>query len=335
MKTSLTEKETELMDIVKKEWLSLAFEKNKDGINKPLFEKGINWLYTNLLSLKAPQVIYCDSILSAVIQITMVKDFGKSIEDYKPSMIDDFVNGKLPKDFCEKMNNNLSFTSTYCGWTNFGWVSFYDYFTKINVINHEHFNSYIDIIKSNVFECFEFEEVVFAVEPPVEINRNAEGLLHNPKDYALKFKDGYALYFINGREFDGKLLTKGFTKDDFLKETNEDIRAIMFEIVEARGEGKMMEFLDAYEYGKEVIDHKNGEKETLVLYRTKETFPELSDINGNTNVPLCWLKLICPSTNTTYLISTDASFKTPLEAAKFHRDGDVPFELEYSWLSRS
>ena len=109
----------------------------------------------------------------------------------------------------------------------------------------------------------------------------------------------------------------------------------MFEIIEAKGEGSMMTFLEAYEYGTETILHANGEEEVLTLYRTTETFPELENINGKTDVPLCWLRLVCPSTGQNYLISTDESFKTPSEAAKYHRPEEVPFELGYSWLSRN
>ncbi len=97
----------------------------------------------------------------------------------------------------------------------------------------------------------------------------------------------------------------------------------------------MMTFLGAYEYGTETIVHGNGEEEVLTLYRTTESFPELQDINGKTDVPLCWLRLVCPSTGQNYLISTDASFTTPSEAAKYHRPEEVPFELGYSWLSRN
>ena len=97
----------------------------------------------------------------------------------------------------------------------------------------------------------------------------------------------------------------------------------------------MMDLLEAYEYGTETIEHRNGEQEVLTLYRTKETFAELQDINGKTDVPLCWLRLVCPSTGQNYLISTDSSFKTPTEAAKYHRPEEVPFELGYSWLSRN
>lgn len=334
-KDSLTPEEEALMEVVKNEWINLALKKNVDGIVKPLFEKGINWVYTELLKLEKPQIVYCDSLLDAIIKITLVKDMGKELEDFNPQMLIDFNEGKLDKEFVDAMKENYQLKSTYCGWSNFGWVSFYDYFTRIGVINDANFNEYKNIIQSNVFETFEFEFAVFAVQPPVEIIMNENQQLHNPKGHSVRFKDDTKTYHINGREISGDLINKGFTKEQFLMETNEDTRGAMYEIVEARGEGSMLKFLEAYEFASETITHKNGDVEMLSLYRTKETFPELKNIKDETDVPLCWLKLVCPSTGQNYLISTDSSFTTPIEAAKYHRSEDVPFDLDYNWFSRS
>lgn len=335
MKTELTQEELDLIPVVRDEWVNLALKENGKGINKPLFTKGINWLYTRFLKLPNPQIVYCDGLLSALIKITLVKDYDKEIEDYNDSMIQDFYDKKLDPDFISKIKANYYLKSTYCGWSNFGWVSFYDYFTRIKVINNEDFNNYKDIILSNVFETFEFENVVFAVQPPHTINKNDKNQLHNTTGPALEFTDGTNFYYINGRNIDRELVIVGFTKEQFLTETNEDIRGAMYEIIEAKGEGSMLDFLEAYEYGKNVITHENGEEEILTLYRTKESFLELQDINGKFNVPLCWLRLVCPSTGQNYLISTDSSFKTPKEAVKYHRPIEIPLELNYSWISRN
>lgn len=335
MKTELTQEEKDLIPVIEQKWINLALVDNVKGINKPLFEKGINWLYNRFLSLPNPQVVYCDGLISALIQITLVNDYDKELEDYDPKMVEQFYNGELDADFVANIKKNYSLKSSYCGWSNFGWVSFYDYFTQIKVLDNEDFNNYKDIIESNAFETFEFENVIFAVQPPKSIIKNEANQLHNTQGPAIEFLDGSKFYYINGREIDGELINKPFSKERFMTETNEDVRGAMFEIIESRGEGSMMTFLEAMEYGVDVITHENGDKETLTLYRTTESFPELQDINGNTNVPLCWLRLVCPSTGQNYLISTDASFKTPKEAVKFHRPEEIPFDLDYSWASRS
>lgn len=335
MKTELTPEEEALAIEVKNEWLNLALNQNINGIDKDKFETGIEWIYDKFLSLPKPQVIYCDGLIEAIIKITLIKDYGKELEDYTPDMVKKYMNKELDDEFMDKFKRNSGLKSTYCGWSNFGWVSFYDYFTRIGIINDDDFNRYKTLIESNVFEAFEFENVVFAVQPPLEMIKNENNQLHNTKGHALSFKDGSEFYFINGRSINSDLINIGFTKEQFLTETNEDVRGAMFEIIESNGEGSMMTFLNAYEYATEKINHVNGEVETLTLYRTHETFNELTDLDGNTDVPLCWLRLECPSTGQNYLISTDPTFKTPSEAAKYHRPEEIPFDLEYSWFSRN
>lgn len=335
MKTELTQEEKDLIPVIEKKWIDLALVKNVDGIDKPLFEKGINWLYDRFLKLPAPQVVYCDGLIEALIKITLVKDYGKELEDYDPKMVQQFYDKELDKEFIDHIRKNYSLKSSYCGWSNFGWVSFYDYFTEIGVVDNPDFNQYKEIIQSNVFETFEFEHAVFAVQPPRTIVKNDTNQLHNPKGPAIEFLDGSKFYYINGREIDGELITKPLTKERFMTEQNEDIRGAIFEIIEAKGEGSMMEFLEAYEFDNDVITHENGDKEILTLYRTTETFKELQDINGKSNVPLCWLRLVCPSTGQNYLISTDASFLKAVDAIKYHRPEEVPFDLDYTWNSRS
>ena len=97
----------------------------------------------------------------------------------------------------------------------------------------------------------------------------------------------------------------------------------------------MLTFLDATEIDNQTIVHSDGSLETLILYKTKETFSEEEDLNGNTNVPLAWIKMTCPSTSTNYLIPTDSSFNNAVDAAKFARPSIIPNELEYSWIQRN
>ena len=89
--------------------------------------------------------------------------------------------------------------------------------------------------------------------------------------------------------------------------------------------------LKAELYAEEKVEHSEGYKETLRLYRTKESYGFLMDSKENRNQPYCWLEYTCPSTSTVYLIDTFADFKTPIEAAKFHRPAGIPFDVDYKW----
>ena len=226
------------MDVIKNKWIKLAFDKCSDGINKPAFEEGITWLYKRFLDLNMPQVVYCDSMLDAVIKITLVKDYGKELSDFSPKIMDDFYNGKLDVNFVSKIKENYSLKSTYIGWSNYGWVSFYDFFTQISVLNHEDFNNYQKLIESNVFECFEFENVVFAVQPPKKVIYNELLVPHNIEGPSIIFNDGSEFYHINGflisKELFEKLKTNTYTFQDFISEENEEIKSAVISYMELK-----------------------------------------------------------------------------------------------------
>jgi hypothetical protein len=191
---------------------------------------------------------------------------------------------------------------------------------------------------SGISQAIFSDDLCVVCKYPKQVFWNDNDQMHNPAGNAVVWgydHTPFDCYYINGREVPAELFKDGFTKEQFIRETNEDIRGAMYEIIEAKGEGSMLEFLGAKEYAKQTTVHASGEIEELTLYRTTETFPELESLSGQKNVPLCWLKLVCPSTGQVYLISTDASFETPIEAAKYHRPEGVPLDLDYRWDSRS
>lgn len=223
----------------------------------------------------------------------------------------------------------------------FAWYEFIRKEFGIKLSINEDFQNFRTKQKeSGIYLAIYSEALCVVCKYPKKIHWNSEDRLHNTNGSAIEWNSFSELtkfncYYINGRNVDSWVFETGFTKDQFLKEENEDTRAAMYEIIESRGEGSMLKFLEAEEYNKETIVHRNGDLEEIILYRTKETFPELQDIKGNENVPLCWLRLSCPSTGQVYLIATDASFKTASEAARFHRPEEIPFDLEYTWNSRN
>ena len=77
----LTQEQEKLMLEVRNEWINLALKENVKGINKPLFEEGIEWLYKDLLGKPKPKIVYCDSWLSCLITINVFKRLSnKQIE---------------------------------------------------------------------------------------------------------------------------------------------------------------------------------------------------------------------------------------------------------------
>ena len=198
--------------------------------------------------------------------------------------------------------------------------------------------------KSGVYSAI-FSELVCVVSKfPKYVHRNENNDLHSLSGSSVEWSNScdiskFDCYYINGRNMPDWIFNKvnnnTITKEEFINERNEDIKAGIYELIEAKGEGSMLTFLDATEIDNQTIVHSDGSLETLILYKTKETFSEEEDLNGNTNVPLAWIKMTCPSTSTNYLIPTDSSFNNAVDAAKFARPSIIPNELEYSWIQRN
>ena len=197
--------------------------------------------------------------------------------------------------------------SSYVDLSNYGWASFYDFFDKINIIDNFNFKQYKKILKSGVFNAYEFENCVFAIQPPIYVERNSQGRLHSTSTAAVKFRDGSSYYFINGRPIPEWVVEKkdAITKDQFLQEKNSDIKGAIYEVLGAEG---IINLLGAEITDTNTIHHANGEVETVELLKTKDTFPELG------NDPMAWVKMTCPSTGTNYLIGVEPQYNDAIEA---------------------
>jgi len=219
------------------------------------------------------------------------------------------------------------------------WIAFYEYPEKFLGVNYKIEDSsrlkiMSDLAKSSSW-FWAYENYCFVSDRPKEIIFNENNRLHNVNGPAITWVDGTQMFYINGREIPGKLFNKDFTKEDFINEQNEDIKAGMYELIESKGEGSMLKFLGAEEIDKKTFVHANGDLEEMILYKTKEKFSEEEDLNGNSPSPLAWLKMSCPSTGQNYLIPSDGSFNNCEEAAKFARPVGVPKDLPYIWNSRN
>lgn len=289
------------------EWINLFFDnvKNQKGIDKKMFEEGIVWLYTKLLNKPKPKVVYCDSRISCLITIAILKDkkLNKLINDKSGSSVWDSVEDSVRASVWEIFD----LYSSYIDLSNYGWVSFYDFFEKINVVDNFNFKQYKKILKSGVLNAYEFENCVFAIQPPIYVERNSQGRLHSTSTAAVKFRDGSSYYFINGRPIPEWVIEKkdSITKDRFLQEKNSDIKGAIYEVLGSEG---IINLSGAEIKDSKTIHHANGDVETVELLKTKETFPELG------NDPMAWVKMTCPSTGTDYLVGVDPQYNDAIEA---------------------
>lgn len=289
--SKLTKEHEQILAKTKEDWLSLAFVRNKEGINKPLFEEGITWLYEDLLTKEKPKIVYCDSWLSCLIEIHKYKtEYDNRGLNLKPvnSISQDRIRAAIGSPARSKIeslvgesvitivnalkgeiggrvddsvwkvvwlastsasfNAELDFSpnefadSAFIGWDNFGVTAFYDFFERIGILDDYNFKQYRKLNQSNCFTLYEYSDVVFAIQPPVVIERNENGILHSTERPSIEYKDGFCHYFINRIEMPDWIF-KGFNKAEFLEVTDKDISAGMRAIVESKGEDFMLKFL--------------------------------------------------------------------------------------------
>lgn len=329
------------------EWINLFFDnvRNKRDIDKPAFEEGIKWLYNDLLKKPTPKIIYCDGWLSCLLTIAILKDKNLIKKSWAPvwdsvgapvwasiraSVWDsvgapvgasvgapvgapvgasawDSVKDSVWDSVWASIGDSVNEYSSYIDLSNYGWVSFYDFFEKINLLDNFNFKQYKKLIRSNVFNAYEYENYVFAIQPPVYIETNLAGRLHSTTQAAVQFRDGSEYYFINGRSIPAWIVNdkSSITKERFMKETDADIKRAIYESIGQQG---MLDLLGAKVVDRREIVHANGDREVVELLKTNDLFKEID------NQPFAWVSMCCPSTGTHYLQGVEPHHTNAIEA---------------------
>lgn len=192
--------------------------------------------------------------------------------------------------------------------------------------------------ESCIYSAIFLDEVCIVCKYPKMVHRNENNMLHNVSGVAVEWGGSdteFKCYYINGRHMPSWIFEEDFTKEQFINEENEDVRAGMFEIIEGRGEGSMLNFLDVEMVDQHQFKHSDGSVETMELFKTKEKINNATNLNLESPTKLAWLKMTCPSTNANYLILSDSSFNTCVDAAKYHRPVWIPTDLSYNWGQRN
>jgi len=189
---------------------------------------------------------------------------------------------------------------------------------------------------NNISRCYFTTMYVLVLRMPRFIRRNSVGF-HNIEGPAIEWPN-YGMYYVNGRKMTKALYeavsNKTYTFDEFINETNEDVKANVITLIQEKfGNEELMVFLNATVVDEQQIQHSSGHSETVKIWKTKETFSFLSDIDGNPDQPYAWLELRCPSSGSIYLIPTSPHFKDASEACKFHRPQSIPNELRYDFTT--
>ncbi len=174
-----------------------------------------------------------------------------------------------------------------------GWISFYDYFREIGIVEHEKFDQYEDYISSGACYSLFFDGLAIICEPPVHIKRDEQNRLHCADSPAVLWRDGYKNYFWHGVSVPGKLLEtpEQITRDDFIREQNAEVRRAYMEKLES---GRFFQLMDMDIIDRDKVGRGEYAKE-YTLYRTKEPDPVAGE-------HIQFVNVICHSTEREYLL---------------------------------
>lgn len=178
------------------------------------------------------------------------------------------------------------------------WVAFYEYFTRIGVVNHEPFNTYNDYLKAGVYESIQLRGMCTLSLMPKHIRRDAQNRLHalEQKEAAIAWHDDYKLYYVNGVYFPEDLylgMVNGtLNAQEVLKLENAEQKTIA---VKQFGYDKLLK-----EVGSRVIDSQ------LVDINGEPKVYELLEANlGDDDVPAKFVKVVCHSTGKEAMLRVD------------------------------
>jgi hypothetical protein len=281
----LTVEQEALMPVIRDRWIAQLFDLKE--INMPQLIKGINWLYT-FSKLEEPKIIVCDSIIEAQITIHTLKH-GKGAD----------LSTLVVEPLC-----------SYGDINDYGWVAFHEYFTKIGVNNSENFNQFASLVKSNYYSMIQMEKVCVVIRNPEHILLDVEKRMNSVTDYAIKFKDGTGMNFVNGfylsDELFNRLKNKEYVFDDFSKETNEEVKSACIAFMQqAFGDLYLFDFLS--QSLKEIDTFVDKKENTYLIGTTNsEKIGVYTLYKGSVNnTEVAYIRCYCPSTDRMFFLGVN------------------------------
>jgi hypothetical protein len=291
----LTPEQEALISVVRDEWIDRFYSQKK--IDREAFEEGVNWVYETMMDLPKPKIIYANTLMECMYLIEKQK------AEYFKYEFD-------PNDI-EKMKSNLSDNSNWLNsYSNFGWTAFYDFFQRIDVLDDENFERYKNLIMACAFQTFEYDEYVFAVEPPHITHTNEERRLHSLTEKALAWDDGYGFYFVNGFNLSEdiflKLRDNTLSVEEFLRQENEEVKSAIVSYIQTRdGDEGIYKFFS--KHLTEVNTFVDEKEEQYLEGTTKGMNVGVYTLfKGEVNeVDIAYVRCYCPSTDRMFFLGVE------------------------------
>jgi hypothetical protein len=248
-----------------------------------------------LAGYEKPVIIYVDSPMGCQLEIFYLKEFVKKFPELKEKIgesVGESVRESVRESVWESIRvSGLEFNNfgNYGNISDYGWVSFYDFFTQIGVLNNEKFNTFKSLLQSGIYDTIQLNGFCIVSSLPKFISRDERGRLHNNERSSIEFNDGYSIYYWHGVNVPAQWICfpETIDKKNIINENNAEKRRCLMEIL---GETKFAELLDLQELS---TDFYNGRE--VKLLKTKEIDNIIDDY-------IYFIKVICPSTNRFYYI---------------------------------
>jgi|ERR671933_2415906 hypothetical protein len=191
-----------------------------------------------------------------------------------------------------------SFAACHCSW--------YDF--CISILNLDHNQRQWKVLQALVKYCdwiFPYERVCFVCDRPIKISLDSQNRLHEEREPAIQFDDGYSLYAYQGvilPEEYGVFSPQKWQAKWILEERNVEVRRVL---IKGIGYARICQELQAKK-----LDYWNE----YTLLRIDK-----ADIE-----PIYLLKMTCPSTGRIHVLRTPSNMKSAREAICWVNWGVAP-----------
>ncbi len=219
-----------------------------------------------------------------------------------------------------KLNYENCFFGNYWTW----WVGFYDFILnelfQDKIPYYQDFKSYINCLQ-NVHIFIPYEDIVFISDYPEEIKLNNQGQLHDFDKPAMRYTDGYSLFYINGQKMPKHIIEtprEQLSPQEILKIANVDERV---RAIAKIGANRLIEKLGA----------------TVIDTQTYAAGGEYQLLKVNwTEVDRYYLKMINPSINEIHIESVHPDCRTVEQALGYRVSelfGDEWSKKDYKFIA--
>jgi hypothetical protein len=242
------------------------------------------------------------SQLSSQLSPQLSSELYSQLDSQLSSQLSSQLNSELLTRLSSQLYSQLSNRWSPRYWWS-GYYVFYDYLNSelLPNINIDNLNNIIKFSQT-IPIMFPYKNICFVSQPPVEISR--KGItLHNEKDLAVKFNDGWGMYALNGIRMDKKYIeskAQDISITDLMKEQNVDVRR---EVLRKVGLERFIKETKGKCLDKMIININNKKCEYQLL-----------EISFNDNITARVLKMDNPSIDAMHVEGVEDTCNTVKEA---------------------